>query len=200
MNPAYSPHFQRVSDAADALKASSERLERANKEFNDKTDQFFERLALLNGGALASSATILGHFFTRIPAAVNAIYLLEAAWGLLLYALAAAFARNYSLQRYRWYGTYEKYAEKKAQREAASITFFEGEIAEIIDRHSGLPLDRKQEIDIAHHNQQQWEKATTEAKGTERRLIRVAVVFEYSCIGATFVGLVLLVAFAAMNA
>lgn len=77
MDGANDPHYLKVKDAGEAIAHAWKQLDAAGTHYREQHIAFFEKLALLNGGALASSATVLAYFapnhgIARSPCVIEA--------------------------------------------------------------------------------------------------------------------------------
>ncbi len=198
MDGANDPHYLKVKDAGEAIAHAREQLDAAGTHYKEQHIAFFEKLALLNGGALASSATVLGYFAPSHGVA-RASSVIEAAWGMLAVGMVASFSRNYFAPLLPWYQSFEIYMRKKAEHQRADADAMRNLRDTILDRYSGQPLDRDEEIRISEGNAGRWEAASKAADAKAKRRKVLMDVSEYAALGASVVGIFLLVAFTLLN-
>lgn len=192
------PYFLKVKDAGEAIGHARSQVDSAGSDYREKRVAFFDRLALLNASALASSATVLGYFAPNHSVA-RAQLVLELGWGTLLLAMATALARNYLAPLPTWHESFEIYALKKAEHQQADADAMRNLAGTMLDRHTGQPLDRAEQIRIAEGNAAQWEEASKGAASKAKVYKVLLDVSEYTSLVASFAGVVLLVAFTVLN-
>lgn len=88
---------------------------------------------------------------------------------------------------------------KKSEHQRADADAMKNLDGEVLDRHSGQPLNRAEEMKLADRNAAQWERAAEQAArkaGLNKSLMDAS---EYTSLASTFAGMVLLVIFTISN-
>ena len=165
-----------------------------SKKIAEDRNAFFDKLALLNAGALTFSVTFLGNLAEQHP---HRIFVLHTAWAFLLAALGACLVRNLSHQHY----LFSDQAAKRAEAEIAFINVDD----EVISRRpiaysdSSEPFDLKRELLINRENRDIWRKELTEEQPRAERHWRLVLIMEWAAGLSMFTGFLLLVIFAVLN-
>jgi hypothetical protein len=163
--------------------------------------RYFEKLALLNGGALALSVSVLGYFVTRPAPRVHCVIALHTAWGLLLVGLLASVFRNLYHQNYRFYRSASWWAEAVAGLKSAEAEFVKSRVDILVDQSRHVLTSSEGEQFLVHisgkANAYSNRKDETGRKAAEyERLFRLC---ELSSHVAFVLGLVLMAFFVVAN-
>src|SRR5271165_3009867 len=97
MSATHNPLFEKVKNTADKLNRRRQTASATSKEIVARREAFFDRLALMNVGALTFSVTLVGRLGTNARFPKD----LLVAWGFLLLAAGACLMRNLSHQHYQ---------------------------------------------------------------------------------------------------
>ncbi len=190
-DPLYEKHKTEGERLNRRRKAASE----TSKEIVVRREAFFDRLALLNTGALTFSVTLLGSLAAKNP---HGKYLLFAAWLLLLLAVGACLMRNLSHQHYQLADAMTEMAESEiAYIDAAHALMTERNIAAYSD--STEPYDKPKEIALNRSNRDVWSKSLDEQQRKSTWHWRIVHGSEWTAGIAMILGLALLVIFAIRN-
>jgi hypothetical protein len=199
MNPEDDPSYLKVKDAAQAVGFAREILDKANVDFRGKRFQFFDKLILLNGSALAFSATVLGYLQPRQQEPSRAILVLAVCWAVLFLSILFALLRNYLSPEATWHDAFEMYTRKKAEHQRADAEAMTHLKGEILDRYTFAPLDRDVEKQVAESNAGEWTRASQTAKRKAKRRYFWVRLFEIAALVTSCAGLALLVVFTVVN-
>jgi hypothetical protein len=111
-----------IDPPAEQLKRISEKIATTSAEIDkfqyraaSERGQFFEKLVLLNGGAIVVSVTFLGYFLPRQDT-IRFRPVLHWSWSLLLVSLLACLVRNFYYQNYVYYARVSPYIRKLSER------------------------------------------------------------------------------------
>jgi hypothetical protein len=191
----HDPLLQKRKDEADKLNRRRRRAHDISKQVSKRREGFFNRLALLNAGALTFSVTLLSQMGPHQNGAYK--WLLHGAWGLLLIALGACLVRNLSHQHY-------EFAETAALWAESEIGFIEADREAVTSRgvaysDSSEPFELNRELQIYSSNQQKWQKDQSKQKRLANiywRLVRFA---EWTAAVTMFGGFLAMVLFAVLS-
>lgn len=107
-NLPHDPLMEKRKGIAETLNRRRKRASEASLKVAEDRNTFFDRLAVLNAGALTLSVTLLGTSAQQHP---HKLLLLYMAWASLLVALLACLVRNFSHQGYVFSDATSKRAE-----------------------------------------------------------------------------------------
>jgi hypothetical protein len=189
---------QKIQDAQTAARHANEDLRSVNSRFIEQRGRFFDTLAVLDGGAIVASTTLLAYFAPSIRS-VHLRLVLESAWIILLFAMAAALARNFSASPYVWYAAQANYTRRKAEVERAEVEFYSSKPRLVLDRYSGERIDPDEQIKIHESNAKVWDSETKKGESKEKIFERCTKIFQYTSLILSLCGIILLVVFALAN-
>jgi hypothetical protein len=187
----HDPLIEKRSSVAETLNRRRRTASDASVKIAADRNAFFDKLAVLNAGALTFSVTLLGRSVQPDP---HKMLLLYAAWVSLLIALGACLVRNFSHQDYQ----FSDAASRRAESEIAYIDV-DTEIVStksIVYADSAEPFDRERELRINRENREVWQKELTRLQPRTQRNWRLVVATEWIAGIAMFVGFLLLIVFA----
>jgi hypothetical protein len=190
----HDPLREKIAAAAETLNRRRQAASEASKKVADERTAFFDKLAILNAGALTFSVTLLGH---PVRHSLCTLFPLYAAWVFLLIALGACLIRNFSHQGYR----FSDAATKRAESEIAYIEA-DSEIVSsrpAIYADSAEPFDREREIKINRENREAWQTELARHQQEANRGWRLVVVTEWVAGICMLAGFLLLIVFAIFN-
>ena len=190
----YDPLVEKRKAKAETLNRQRQRASETSIKVAEDRNSFFDRLAILNAGALTFSVTLLGHSVQLQP---HKILLLHAAWVSLLIALGACLVRNFSHQGYQ----FSDAATKRAESEIAYIDV-DSEIVStkpIAYADSAGPFDKERELRINKENREVWQKELTRLQPEVERHWRLVISAEWIAGIAMLAGFLLLIVFAVAN-
>jgi hypothetical protein len=163
--------------------------------------QFFEKLALMNGGAIVLSVTFLGYFLSN-QHVLRWRHLLHVAWALLLLSLLACLLRNLFYQNYVFYARVSPYVRKLAeQSELEAQVALDPTAVLLADSEDALMTTEERE-QFATHLRKKGNQQQTEAEAAIRKSKRAERIWracEPVALSALFLGVALLVLFATLN-
>src|SRR5258708_28335050 len=96
--PVEDPLIEKQKNEASKLTRRRQAASDTSRDIVKRREEFFYKLALINGGALTFSITLLGSIATKSP---HGKWVLLAAWLLLLLSLATSLSRNLTHQHYQ---------------------------------------------------------------------------------------------------
>jgi uncharacterized integral membrane protein len=192
--PLHDPLVEKRTAIAETLNRRRQTASETSKKVAEDRNAFFDRLALLNAGALTFSVTLLGTSVRQHP---QSLLLLYVAWASLLVALFACLLRNLSHQGY----VFSDAAAKRAESEIAYIEV-DSEIVStksIVYADSAEPFDKERELKINKENREVWQKELTRIQKKAERNWQLVVATEWIARIAMLLGFVLLIVFAVAN-
>ena len=128
-------------EASKAAAKSGEKFDEVQREVRRDRAAFFEKFALLNGGALVLGVSLLSYISGHASSVMHFVLTLHAAWGLLLVGLLAAIFRNLLHQHYLYDTAFSWYARDIAQLKRAEARLVaEGNVLLVDKDHR--PADR----------------------------------------------------------
>ncbi len=189
--PSHDPLIDKRNSVAETLNRRRRTASEVSIKIAADRSAFFDKLAVLNAGALTFSVTLLGRSVQSDP---HKMLLLYAAWVSLLIALGACLIRNFSHQGYQFWDA----ASKRAESEIAYIDV-DTEIVStksIVYADSAEPFDKERELRIDKENREVWQKELARLQSKVERHWRLVVATEWIAGIAMFVGFLLLIVFA----
>ncbi|SRR6266478_676916 len=189
--PPHDPLIEKRSSVAETLNRRRRTASEASTKVAADRNAFFDKLAVLNAGALTFSVTLLGRSVQSDP---HKMLLLYAAWVSLLIALGACLIRNFSHQGYQFWDA----ASKRAESEIAYIDVDTEMVSTkpIIYADSPEPFDKERELRINRENREVWQKELTKLHPRTARSWRLVVATEWIAGITMFAGFLLLIVFA----
>ncbi len=192
------PHNPLVEKRNAAAEKTSRRRRTASEtsvKIAEESSAFFDKLAVLNAGALTFSVTLLSHAMQ----AHWQLFILYAAWILLLVALASCLVRNYSNIGHRFYGVVSNRAESE-------VALIEAD-SEVVSAMAGFlkyddatePFDKDRELKINRDNREVWQKEFERTKKHAEIRWRVHEIAEWTAGLGACLGFLLLIVFAILN-
>lgn len=191
---AQDPLVTKVQDLAQKLNRRRRTASETSEKLIEKRDTFFDRLALLNAGALTFSITLFASFSLKNP---RGLLLLHTAWIFLLVALAACLVRNLSHQHYR-------FAHVAASMARAEVDYIDVDHEVISTKvvaysDSSETFDKPREVKINRENRAKWEQQLAEMEAQRDRHWTLVKVSEWIAAVSMTSGFLLLVIFATVN-
>jgi hypothetical protein len=188
------PLETRRKNAAEKLNRRRLATSETSKKIAEDRNSFFDRLAILNAGALTFSVTLLGHFAPLHP---SRTFILHTAWALLVIALGACLLRNLVHQYYRA-------SDVVALRAEAEIAFIDVDTEVISTRavvysDSAEPFDKERELSLNRANREIWKKHYNEELLRSEQHWGIVQSAEWVAAVSMFFGFLLLVLFAVLN-
>jgi hypothetical protein len=187
----HDPLREKLKAAAETLTRRRQGAFEASVRGVEERNAFFDKLAVLNAGALTFSVTLLGH---SVQKSLSTLFILYAAWLFLLVALGACLVRNFSNSAYR----FSDAASKRAESEISYIDA-DNEIVSsrsIIYQDSTEPFDRDREIKVNKENREVWQTELARHQQAVNRKSRLFEVAEWVASICMFAGFLLLIVFA----
>ena len=194
MSAQHDPLRTKVQDLAEKLNRRRRTASETSEKLIQERSAFFDRLALLNAGALTFSVTLFASLSVKNP---KGLLILHTAWFCLLTALAACLVRNLSHQHYR--STYV--AASMARAEVDYIDVDHEAISTRVDAYSDSsePFDKRREIKINRENRAKWEQHLAEMETQRDRHWTLVRITEWIASVSMTTGFLLLVIFATVN-
>ena len=193
------PHNPLV-EKRNAAGQTLDRRRRTAAEFSAKLADdrvaFFDRLALLAAGALTFSVTLLGH--TSQPHS-HRLFLLYAAWLLLLLSLCSCLLRNYSNQAHRFYQAGSNSAESEVSVIDADSEVVAAMAGSIQYMDASEPFDKDRELRINRENREVWQKEFDRRKKKAETHWKINLWAERIAGVSILAGFLLLIAFAVVS-
>lgn len=189
------PLYEKHNTEAERLNRRRKTASETSKEIVARREAFFDRLALLNTGALTFSVTLLGSLAAKNP---HGKHLLFAAWLLLLLAAGACLLRNLLHQHYQLADVMTNMAESEiAYADIGHEIMSKRYITAYSD--STEPYDRQKEIALNRSNRDVWSKSLDAEQNKSKWYWRIVQGSEWTAGIAMILGFALLVIFAVRN-
>jgi hypothetical protein len=187
------PLYEKAKNETARLQRRRQAAHDLSKEIITRRETFFDKLALLNAGALTFSATLL----TKLGATLHYPFFLQIAWGSLLIAIGACLIRNLTHQHYQMADTFGDMAES----EIAYIDIDHEVVTtrNVIYSDSSEPFDKLRELSLNRSNREKWKKTLDRERSKAERHWRILRGAEWAAAISMFVGFLFLVAFATCN-
>jgi hypothetical protein len=110
----HDPFQTKLNSVAQLLDARRKKASEVSEKVTEQRSAYFDKLAILNAGALTFSVTLLGPNSPIAPAHHGFLFILYAAWVALLIALGGCLVRNISHQGYYYYEVLSDRMESEA--------------------------------------------------------------------------------------
>lgn len=188
------PLQAKVQDLAETLNRRRRTASETSQKIIEERNAFFDRLALLNAGALTFSVTLFASLSVKNP---RGLVYLHVAWALLLIALAASLLRNLSHQHYRTSHSIASMAE-------AEINFLDVTLEALSTRVVGYtdssePFDKERDIESNRSNRASWEKKLAQWGTSRDRHWAIVRGTEWLAAISMTAGFLFLIIFATVN-
>jgi hypothetical protein len=192
--PISNPLHEKYKTEAEKLNRRRKTATDTSKEIVVRREAFFDRLALMNAGALTFSVTLLSRVGDNRP---HHTFFLYSAWILLVVALGACLTRNLSHQHYQLADSLTKMAESEI-----SVIDVDHEILTtqtVLYSDSAEPFDNNREVALNRSNREFWKKTLEREKRKESRHWKFVIASEWVAGTSMVVGFLFLVLFAVRN-
>jgi hypothetical protein len=191
---AQDPLVTKVQDLAQKLNRRRRTASETSEKLIGERSAFFDRLALLNAGALTFSVTLFASFSSKNP---KGIFSLRAAWICLLIALAACLVRNLTHQHYR-------FSHAAAELARAEVNYIDVDHEVFTTRSVAYsdysePFDKEREIKINRSNRAKWEESLEKMEAQRDRHWKLVRISEWTAAASMSAGFLLLIVFATVN-
>jgi hypothetical protein len=195
------PKRGEFSHASERAAEAGDKLQQVQLDVIKEQARFFEKLALLNGSALAFSVSVLGYFSARPNARVAFIIILHAAWGFLLMGLLGCIFRNLFHQGYRFFEVYSWFAEAARELKTVELeTLGNGAIILDDSARRKLTVEEEREFrDVLRKKGDSFEGAKKQAERHSASYERAFKRCGYIGQVGLFLGLLLMVFFVVAN-
>jgi hypothetical protein len=195
MSAQHDPLRTKVEDLAEKLNRRRRTASETSEKIIQERNAFFDRLALLNAGALTFSVTLFAFLSVKNP---KGLLILHTAWICLLIALASCLVRNLSHQHYR-----SSFAVASMAR--AEVDFIDVSVEAISTRVSAYsdstePFDMQREIETNRTNRAKWEQKLAQWETWRERHWTLVRITEWTGAVSMTTGFLFLVIFATVNA
>jgi hypothetical protein len=195
MSAPHDPLKTKVDDLTEKLNRRRLEASETSETIIQERNAFFDRLALLNAGALTFSVTLFASLSVKNP---KGLLILHSAWICLLIALAACLIRNLSHQHYRtWHAGASMAKAEVAYSDAHYETISSGKIVGYSD--SSEPYDRQGEIRRNRENRAIWEQHLAQSETRSDRNWKLVRITEWLAAISMTAGLLFLIIFATVN-
>ncbi len=195
-NQPHDPLAEKHRAATDKLNRRRKTASEVSVQIIEERTSFFDKLAVLNAGALTFSVTLLNR---TSPSHPHILYVLYAAWVWLLIALASCLVRNISHQGYR-------YSNAMAETQASEIEYIDVNSEILVTKADSImyldsaePFDLEGEKKLAEENRKLWDGELLRTKTRLGRYWKTALVSEWVAGIGMFIGFLLLIIFAVLN-
>jgi hypothetical protein len=188
------PLYEKQKNVAATLNRRRLSASQTSQEIIARREAFFDRLTLLNAGALTFSVTQLGNLGARGSGSSPYLY---CAWGFLLLAIAACLVRNLSHQHYQMADVMTKMSESE-------IAYIDVDY-EIVNTRTVMysdsvePFDKNAEIALNRSNRETWKSELVKHENRLRRNWAFVNGAEWVAGSAMVLAFGLLIAFAILN-
>jgi hypothetical protein len=188
------PLITKVGDLTQKLNRRRRTASETSEKIIHERNAFFDRLALLNAGALTFSVTLFASLSVKNP---KGLLILHAAWICLLVALAACLIRNLSHQHYR--SSHAGASMAKAEVDYIDVDHEAISTRIVAYSDSSEPYDKQREIKINRANRAIWEQQLTQLETQRDRNWTLVRITEWIAAGSMTTGFLFLVIFATVN-
>lgn len=197
----HNPDQGKLAEASRQAGKTGQKFDEVQYEVIREGARFFERLALLNGGALVLSVSFLGFLSSRQGTSMEHIEVLYTSWGMLLAALLASTFRNLYHQAYLYHATFSMWARDAETLKEIEVETVGGSNALIVDANrKPLLADALQRFrGRLETNKAFWTQAKGKSEKDAESYTRVYKFCEYVSQIGFFFGLLLMVFFAVAN-
>lgn len=196
MTPPYDPLAEKHRAATEKVNRRRKTASEVSTQIIEERTAFFDKLAILNAGALTFSVTLLNR---SNPPHSRILFLLYAAWMSLLVALASCLIRNISHQGYR-------YSDAIADTQASEIDYIdvnneilEAKAGSIVYSDSAEPFDPVREKKMAEGNRNLLQQELSRSQTRLKRYWKTVRVGEWAAAISMLVGFLLLIVFAVFD-
>lgn len=193
MGYTHNPLAEKVKNTAEKLNRRRQGASETSKQIVARREAFFDRLALMNVGALTFSVTLAG----RLGANAHFPRTLFFAWGFLLLAVGACLIRNLSHQHYQM-------AEAVAKMAEAEVAYIDVDhevigTGNVIYSDSAEAFDQNREIALNRSNREVWKKTLETQRNRVSRHWYIVIGAEWTAGSSMLAGFGFLIAFALRN-
>ncbi len=193
MSTGHNPLFEKVKNTAAKLDRRRQAARETSKQIVARREAFFDRLALMNVGALTFSVTLAG----RLGTSAHFPKTLFCAWGFLLIAAGACLLRNLSHQHYQLADAMTDMAESEIDYIDVGQEVIKTE--NVIYSDSPEPYDQNRELALHGSNREVWKKAHAKYQRTNTRNWKIVIGSEWTAAIAMLLGFAFLIVFALRN-
>jgi hypothetical protein len=200
-NLPFDPLEVKLNAAREKLTRRRKRASEVSEQVNEHRSAFFDKLAILNAGALTFSVTLLNPASPLAPSHTRLLFILYAAWMALLFALSACLVRNIAHQNYHYYDAMTDNAESE-------IAFLEVDREIILEKSrtvgiayadSPQPYNVKRELEVRSKSRDGWAASLQKSRLKVDRSVRVFRTAEWVAGISMPLGFLALIAFAVLK-
>ena len=183
-----------LTPAQKLAQSRRKRFQEISSEVAAERSRYFERLALLNGGALTLSVTLINTFLTS-HAVTLLRWVLTVSWGFLLAGMLCAVLRNFFHTSHKYYYHFGRMAKAESELSEEEVDFYSG--GQVFK--NGVEMNREELLDTAKTNTTAWNKQWLDADRNEKSSSRLFTTLEVCAQTSFFLGLIMLIVFSIMN-
>ncbi|HXA78708.1 MAG TPA: hypothetical protein VNV41_16355 [Candidatus Acidoferrales bacterium] len=194
------PPSEQLKRLYEKTRLAGDKIDEFQRTSASERSQSFEKLALLNGGAIVLSVTFIGYFLSD-HGEIKWRYLLHGAWVLLLLSLLACLMRNFFYQNYVYYSRVSPYVRKLAEQADMEVRVAIDPSAPMLSEDDSVMTPKERE-EYAAQLRTKAKNRHTEAESAGKRGRRAERIWrpcEPVALVALFLGLTMLVWFAVLN-
>lgn len=195
----FDPLVNKANTAAEKRPRRRKNAGEVSVAINEKRTAFFDRLALLNAGALTFSVTLLSPITKDVPTFPPILYLVYGAWVCLLLALASCLLRNLGQMNYHYFDAVMKMQESEIEYIDADTEAISAKGTKIIYSDSTDKFDTERELKINNDNRESFKEGLEESKKLADRGWNMRKVTEWTAAIFMTLGFLLLVVFAILK-
>jgi hypothetical protein len=200
-NLPFDPLEVKLNTAREKLNRRRKRASEVSEQVNEHRSAFFDKLAILNAGALTFSVTLLNPTSPLAPSHTPLLFILYAAWMALLFALSACLVRNIAHQNYHYYDAMMDNAESEiafleVDRE---IILEKSRTVGIVYSDSPEPYNLERELEVRRKSRDGWTTSLQKSRLKVDRSVRVFRTAEWVAGISMPLGFLALIAFAVLK-
>jgi len=195
------PPSEQLKRLSESVKTSAQKIDEFQYKAASERSQFFEKLALMDGGAIVVSVTFIGYFLSA-QGTLRGRGFLYGSWCFLLLSLLACLLRNFCYQNYLYYSRVSPYIRKLSDQKELEAKVATDQTQTFLAEEGDRVLTPEEREDFATKLRAKADNYRTEADSAITKGGRAARIWrpcEPTALIALFCGLVLLVCFAILN-
>lgn len=187
--------------ASKEVAAAGQKIEEFQNKASTERNQFFDKLALLDGGAIVLSVTFIGYLIPK-QGTITGRWALYPGWCLLLVSLLLSLLRNFFYQNYHFYARVSPYIRKRSEKIDAEMQVVADPAQVFLAEDGKRILTAKERLEFAEQLKSKAQGYRSEAERVNRRGKIAEYIWrpcEPSALITFFLGLTFLVWFAILN-
>jgi hypothetical protein len=200
-NLSFDPLEVKLNAAREKLNRRRKRASEVSEQVNEHRSAFFDKLAILNAGALTFSVTLLNPTSPLAPSHTPLLFILYGAWMALLFALSACLVRNIAHQNYHYYDAMTDNMESEIDflEVDREIILAKSKTVGVVYSDSPDPFDVEKELEVRRKSRDGWATALQKSRPKVDWNIRLVRTAEWVTGISMPLGFLALIAFAILR-